>query len=267
MAELTRLAWQALVADTVDTSPGNPCLLTLANRSPQRIEAAAGTNPARPTGGLFSATTVGAGGAAAGQAAVPVGSTANWRDGMDVWLGAAGVGSQGEAARVARGGVGAGQLTMAGNLQYPHAAGALVSPLPTIVSSSEPRGVIDTPDHYWSVVVGPEHEYPSTEVRQRAPTRLYEGLLTVKVYDAQPSRKLAEDVRDRLDWLLNLGEAGCPNPTNGGLNPSPLLGAAGGLIWLERLELVPGADPHFDYSSLSLQIPLHFRADYSKQYS
>lgn len=267
MGDLTRLVWQYVITDTVDTSANNPCLLTLANRSPQRIEASSGTGPATPSSGLFSATTVAGGGAAAGQPVVPITSSANYRDLMDVWIAGTG-GNPGEAARVARGGVAAGQVTLTGPLLFTHAAGALVSPLPTIITDAEPRQVVKDPSYYWHLVVGPEHEFPTAHVEQRAPTRLYEALFTASIYDSSPSRALAEAVRDRLDWLLNLGEAGGPNPQNNGVNPSPLLGTPGPTLktWLEAFRLVEGPEPHFDYSSLTLQHPMHFRADYSKVY-
>jgi len=265
VSDITRLVWQALVVDSTDTSTGNPSLLTLANRSPQRIAAATGTGPPRPTAGLFSATTIAGGGAAAGQAVVPVASSVNYRDLMWIWLG----GVTPEVMQVKRGGVAAGQLTLSANLGSTHASGSLVSPLPTIIHDVEPRIVVDTPDFYWCVVVGPEHEFPTPQPKVRPPVRLYETFLIVKVYDSSPSRKLAEDVRDRLDYLLNLGEAGGPNPSNTGINPSPLLGVASPQLrsWIEKIELEDGGEPHFDYSSLTLSVPLHFKVHFSKVYS
>lgn len=267
MSDVTRLVWLQLVQDTVDTSANNPCLLTLANRSPQRLQAV--NQPPKlplPTSGLFSATTVGAGGAAAGQAVLPVTSSANYRDGQTLWVG----GTNPETVVIAKGGItDATHITLAANLGQTHAAGSLVTPLPTIITDAEPREVILAPDAYWRVVVGPEHPVRVPIPDVQAPVRLYESLLMVKVYDSSPSRALAESVRDRLDYLLNLGKAGGPNPANNGLNPTPLLGVAAATspVWIEQMELVEGMDPHFDYSSLVLQVPLHFKVAYSQTYS
>jgi hypothetical protein len=240
VSELTRLAWQALVTDVVDTSSSNPCLLTLANRAPQRI--ASGT--------LMAATTVSTL-SAAGQPVVNVTSVAGIRSGQLVWLG----GASPETVVVQS--VGTTSFTATANLASDHVGASLVSTLPTIVTQEEPRLPIGSADAYWRIVIGPTHEHPDSQVAQRSPVRLYEALMFVKVYDASASRKVAEDVQVRLDWLLNLGEEGA----NG--NAAPLLGSST-TIWISSLKLVSGPEPRFEPTTQVTQFPQMFKVEFQR---
>lgn len=245
MSELVRLIFSALVADVVDSSAGNPCLLTLANASPQRLS----------SGNLLPATTVGAAGVLAGVLALPVVSTANIRGGQELFVG----GPNPESVYVAPTGATGSSVALTSALRFAHPAGALVSALPSILTQQEPRTPITSQDAYWRAVLGPTHEMPDPSLKQRAPVREYEAFTFVKVYDSSPSRLVAERVLDRLDYLLNLGDANC----NG--NPSPLLGSSP-LIYLNSLELGSSPEPFYEPTTQVTQFPMALRAVFTKTY-
>ncbi len=245
MSELVRLIFGALVGDTSDTSASNPSLLTLANLSPQRVT----------SGNLLGATTVATGGVLAGALALPVASTANIRGGQELYVG----GANPESVYVAPAGPAGVSVPLTSPLRYAHAAGVPVTSLPSIVTQQEPRTPITSQDAYWRAVIGPTHEMPDPALSQRAPVREYEAFTFVKVYDSSPSRLVAERVLDRIDYLLNLGDAGC----NG--NPSPLLGPSP-LIYLNRLELGSSPEPFYEPSTQVTQFPLALRAVFTKTY-
>jgi len=245
MSDLKRLSWTRMVADVVDSDAGNPCLLTLANQSTWRVQA----------GRLIAATTVATPAPSAGALQVTVASAANLHgpdathSGDVLWIG----GSNPEVATIGPPGVAGNVVSLAAPLQFNHSVGDPVNSLPTIITDHEPRGVITDPAAYWRVVVGPEHVAPVVSPVHRAPIRLYEAILTVKVYDAGGSHAMSELVDHRIDWLLNLGDEGC----NG--NPSPLLGV-GEIDWVMSMRRAPSSDPHYDLSTLSISTPLVFHA-------
>lgn len=248
MSAITQAFYGVLCTDTVDTSPSNPSLLTLANRAPQRI--ANGTS--------IPATTVHPA-AILGGSSFGVASATGITPGQFLYLG----GPTPEVVKVPPGGVSGSTITLAAGttLAAGHADGSLVSALASIVTTEEPRTVVTDPSFYWRIVIGPEHEHPVTVPAHRAPLRLYESLCTVKAYDSEPSRLLLDLVRDRLDFLLNLGDAGAQG------NPDPLFPVGSSRAYVERCELVDSPEPHWDYSSLVRSVPLMFRIHFQKLYA
>lgn len=248
MSSITQAFYSVLVQDTVDTSASNPCLLTLANRAAQRIQ----------NGVTIAATTVHPA-ASANSPTFGVTSAAGLTPGQFLYLG----GPNPEVVRIAPNGVQGTIITPAAALQFAHPDLSLASALASIITTEEPRTVVTDPSFYWRLVIGPEHEHPVSSPMHRSPLRLYESLIFVKAYDSEPSRLLLDQVRDRLDWLLNLGEAGAQG------NPDPLFPVGSSRAYIERCELVPsgGGDPHWDYSSLVRSLPLMFRVDFQKLYT
>ncbi len=241
--------------DVTDGAPGNPAanpsLLTLANRSTWRIQA----------NRLLTATTIAAPVPSAGALQLTVASPTNLHGpdqthtGDVLWIG----GANPEVATIGPPGLNGSVVNLAAGLQFNHSVGDPVNSLPTIITDHEPRNVITDPAAYWRVVVGPEHEVPVVSPVHRAPIRLYEAILVVKVYDAGGSHAASEQVRDRLDYLLNLGDEGC----NG--NPSPLLGPSV-RDWLTSLYMAPASEPHFDLSTLTLQTPITLHAQVERRF-
>lgn len=242
MAELKRMIVRTLVTDTVDTSSSNPSLLTLSNRSPQRQQ----------KGVTLSATTLN-GATIAGAATFTVAAAGGLAPGQWVAIQDAALTGSFEIAQIAPGGVVGTVITPTQPLTLAHLSGALVSPLPTIVTDHEPRQPITGPEAYWRIVVGPYREFHDRDVQFRTPTRLYQAFCWVKVYDSEPSHKLPEDVVNRLDYLLNLGESSAAQ----GLGSSPV-------IYLEKTEIVEVPDPSFDHATQSHQIPVLFRFVFSR---
>jgi hypothetical protein len=196
--------------------------------------------------------------AGAGAQTFGVASAVNLQPGQWLWLG----GANPEVVLIAPNGVAGTTITPSKALLNAHADGSLCSSLPTIITTEEPRTLVTDPSFYWRIVIGPEHEHPVTSPRHRSPLRLYESLVFVKVYDSEPSRLLADQVRDRLDYLLNLGEAGA----NG--NPDPLfVSGVSSRAWIERAEAVEVGDPHWDYSSLVRTVPMLLRISWQKLYA
>lgn len=248
MSAVTQAFYAALCTDTVDTSAANPCLLTLANQSPQRQAA----------GVVLSATTVHPI-ANAGASSFGVVSAAGLAPGQFLYLG----GANPEVVKIPPNGVSGTTVTLppGKTLAFTHADGSLVSALASIVTTEEPRTVVTDPSFYWRLVIGPEHEHPVTSPAHRSPLRLYESLIMVKAYESEPSRLILDQVRDRLDWLLNVGDAGAQG------NPDPLFAAGSGRAYIERCELVSSPEAHWDYSSLTRTLPMMFRLDFQKLYA
>src|SRR5258708_2849747 len=123
MAELKRMIFRTLATDTVDTSASNPSLLTLANRSPQRQQ----------KGVTLSGTTL-SGATLAGAVTFTVAAAGGLAPGQWVAIQDAALTGNFEMAQIAPGGVVGAVITPTQPLTLSHLSGALVSPLPTIVT-------------------------------------------------------------------------------------------------------------------------------------